>query len=213
MTSAAQTHTQTADGRSLKNPLAAAAAPSSPATQAPHLQAMQHAALTPRQEVIAEFADYLATTTSRRTKRPHEYSTINSYEQPAKNLDEWMTARGINGDFTGADTTTLNRYFRDYYDQHSQGGTHTLQRNLLQLFNFLRDEHGWPSPYTDKLNRYSQVGGRPRTLSDQFIDDLLEATAASFGVVYEMTASRSIPLNRNCVYWQSSPISIIPVPR
>jgi hypothetical protein len=36
-----------------------------------------------------------------------------------------------------------------------------LQRNLIQLFNFLQRERGHPSPYTDALNRYAEVKGRP----------------------------------------------------
>jgi hypothetical protein len=54
-----------------------------------------------------------------------------------------MTANGTAGDFTVADTATLNRYFREYYLEHGQGGTHTLQRNLIQLFNFLEHERGF----------------------------------------------------------------------
>jgi hypothetical protein len=72
-----------------------------------------------------------------------------------------MSANGIDGDFTTVDTALLNRFFREYYDTHGQGGTHTLQRNLIQLFNFLQREHGHPSPYTAALNRYAESkGGR-----------------------------------------------------
>ena len=39
-----------------------------------------------------------------------------------------MTRNGIDGDFTVIDVPTLNRYFRDYYLKHGQGGTHTIQR-------------------------------------------------------------------------------------
>jgi hypothetical protein len=45
-----------------------------------------------------------------------------------------MTASSIEGDFTAVDTALLNRYFREYYLEHGQGGTHTLQRNLIELF-------------------------------------------------------------------------------
>jgi site-specific recombinase XerD len=77
-----------------------------------------------------------------------------------------------------ADTATLNRYFREYYLEHGQGGTHTLQRNLIQLFNFLQRERDHPSPYTDALNRYAEVKGRPKTLGAEFVDDLLEVTGS-----------------------------------
>jgi hypothetical protein len=95
---------------------------------------------------------------------------------PGKNLDVWLTARGIDGDFTVVDTSLLNRYFREHYLERRQGGTHTLQRNLIQLFGFLARERGHPSPYTDGLNRYAEVKGRPKTLGAEFVDDLLEVT-------------------------------------
>lgn len=47
-----------------------------------------------------------------RDGRPYEEKTIIVYPGPAKNLDTWMTANGIEGDFAEADTATLNRYFR-----------------------------------------------------------------------------------------------------
>ena len=57
-----------------------------------------------------------------------------------------MVANGIDGDFTVVDTGMLNRYFREYYLEHGQGGTHTQQRNLIQLFNFLERERGGRHP-------------------------------------------------------------------
>jgi hypothetical protein len=53
-------------------------------------------------------------------------------------------ANGISGDFTVVDTAILNRYFREYYLKHGHGGTHTQQRSLIQLFNFLERERGLP---------------------------------------------------------------------
>jgi site-specific recombinase XerD len=45
------------------------------------------------------------------------------------------------------------------------------------LFNFLENERGFASPYSgDGLNRYAPVKGRSKTLSTDFIDDLLEVT-------------------------------------
>jgi hypothetical protein len=90
--------------------------------------------LDDRAATMAEFEEYLRTVNSR-DKRPYEKKTIIVYLGPAKNLDTWMTTNGIEGDFTEADTAMLNRYFREYYLEYGQGGTHTLQRNLLQLFN------------------------------------------------------------------------------
>lgn len=108
--------------------------------------------------------------------RPYEEATINAYVCPAKILDEWMTAKGIEGDFTVADTALLNRFFREYYRERGQGGTHTLRRNLIQLFNYLNRELGHPSLYASGLNRYAEVKGRPKTLDGDFIQALLEVT-------------------------------------
>jgi hypothetical protein len=102
-------------------------------------------ALTDRVATREEFEDYLRTTNNK-FGRPYEETTIDAYVGPAKALDDWMTARGIDGDYTAADTALLNRFFREYFREHGQGGTHTLQRNLLQLFNYLSREHGHPSP-------------------------------------------------------------------
>jgi site-specific recombinase XerD len=112
---------------------------------------------------------------------------------PGKNLDVWLTARGIDGDFTVVDTSLLNRYFREHYLERRQGGTHTLQRNLIQLFGFLARERGHPSPYTDGLNRYAEVKGRPKTLGAEFVDDLLEVTG---GVRRDFEAARDHALIR-----------------
>jgi integrase/recombinase XerD len=40
----------------------------------------------------------------------------------------------------------------------------------------LERERGFATPYADGLNRYAAVKGRPKTLSDDFVKDLLEAT-------------------------------------
>ncbi|MBV9445897.1 MAG: hypothetical protein JO345_08385 [Streptosporangiaceae bacterium] len=89
-----------------------------------------------------------------------------------------MTAQDIDGDFTVVDTGILNRYFRDYHRMHGQAGINAQQRNLLPLFKFLEEEYGHPHPYTTKLNRYTEVKGKPKTLSREFIDDLLEVPTA-----------------------------------
>jgi integrase/recombinase XerD len=89
-----------------------------------------------------------------------------------------MTEKGIDGDFTTVDTAMLNRYFRDYHQRHGQGGTNAQQRNLLPLFKFLQEEHGHPHPYTSKLNRYTEIRGRPKTLSGDFVSDVLDVTGS-----------------------------------
>jgi hypothetical protein len=120
--------------RPLKSPLATPAGaglslcPPAPGTDRPSTRQ----ALSERHETLAEFADYLRTITNR-DGRPYEEATINAYVSPVKHLDAWMTANAIDGDFCAADAAMLNRYFREYYQEHGQGGTHTHQRNLIQL--------------------------------------------------------------------------------
>ena len=161
--------------RTLKSPLAAPgqATQADVTRAASALTAAVQSPLTDRESTLAEFEGYLRTVNNR-DGRPYEEKTISVYSVPAKNLDGWLTANGIDRDFTVVDTALLNRYFREYYLEHGQGGTHTLQRNLIQLFNFLERERGFASPYTDGLNRYAAVKGRPKTLSAEFVDDLLD---------------------------------------
>jgi site-specific recombinase XerD len=183
-----------APGHPLKSPLAvaggsaASAAASATAAATPVLESV---VLSDRAATLAEFEDFLRTTNNR-DGRPFQEATINAYVSPGKNLDAWLTAKEIGGDFTVADTATLNRYFREYYLEHGQGGTHTLQRNLIQLFNFLGRERDCPSPYTDRLNRYAEVKGRPKTLAADFIDDLLEVTGGGKARDFETARDHAI---------------------
>jgi len=182
-----------APGRALKSPLAvpgAAPASANPAFGSLAL-APGRAALSDREATLAEFQGYLRTVNNR-AGRPFEEKTITAYSDPVKSLDRWMTANGIGGDFTAADTALLNRFFRDYYLEHGQGGTHTQQRNLIQLFNFLERERGFPTPYADGLNRYAAVKGRPKTLSGDFIDDLLEVTGGGRARDFETARDHAI---------------------
>ena len=144
-----------------------------------------------RAVTLDEFCDYLRTANNR-DGRPYETTTISAYLCPAKTLDAWLDAQGVEGDFTVVDTALLNRYFREYYDAHGQGGTHTHQRNLIQLFNFLDREQGHPSPYTATLNRYAEVKGRPKTLSGEFIDDLLQVTGSGKARDFEAARDHAI---------------------
>ena len=111
---------------------------------------------------------------------------------PAKHLNGWLTANGSSGDFDVVDTALLNRYFREYYLEHGQSGTHTLQRNLIQLFNFLDHERGYATPYTDGLNRYAAVKVRPKTLSADFVDELLEVTGGGRARDFETARDHAI---------------------
>ena len=106
---------------------------------------------SPRDTSIADFCDYLRTTNNR-NGRPYEDATVENYVYAARALDRWMTTKGIDGDFTVADTALLNRFLRDYFRQHGQGGTHSQQRNMRHLFSYLAREgatpplHGQPAP-------------------------------------------------------------------
>ena len=181
-------------GRALKSPLAVhgdlrpSLAAGGPGENAPLLRGT---VLSDRAATLAEFEDYLRTTNSR-DGRPYEEATINAYVSPGKTLDAWLAAEGTDGDFTSCDTATLNRFFREYYLEHGQGGTHTLQRNLIQLFSFLERERGNPSPYREGLNRYAEVKGRPKTLAADFIDDLLEVTGGGKARDFETARDHAI---------------------
>jgi integrase len=103
-----------------------------------------------------------------------------------------MTENGIKGDFTVVDARMLNRYFRDYFRERGKGGTNAQQRNLLQFFNFLEHDYGHPHPYTDELNRYAEVKGKPHTLSGEFIEDLLEVTGGGRARDFETARDHAI---------------------
>ena len=187
------TSSRRAANRALKSPLAVpgnAPASHDPAPGSPALAAGR-TELTDREETLAEFQGYLRTVNNR-DGWPYEEKTITTYSDPVKSLDRWMTANRIDGDFTVVDTATLNRYFREYYLEHGQGGTHTQQRNLIQLFNFLERERGSATPYADKLNRYAVVKGHPKTLSAEFVDDLLEVTGGGRARDFETARDHAI---------------------
>ena len=128
-----------------------------------------------RRLMISEFRDWLGTRTNR-NGRPFQPDTISAYADAAIALDAWMSAEGIEADFTGCDTRALNRFFAAYHAAHGQGGTNTKQRNLRHLFSWLERDHDHPHPYTEDLQRYGPARNRPSTLAGGFITDLLEVT-------------------------------------
>lgn len=84
----------------------------------------------------------------------------------------------------------LNRHLRWWYETHDvpksqdgqggyTGGVSTPQGSLRALFHYLADEYGHPNPYLDPaLNRYAAPAlGKPKTLSEEFIQDVLTLTA------------------------------------
>jgi hypothetical protein len=97
--------------RALKSPLAVAAPVSRQDVSigtAAQASAAAVTRLTDRESTLAEFEDYLRTVNNR-DGRPYEEKSIISYVGPGKNLDVWMAANGIDGDFTDVDTALLNR--------------------------------------------------------------------------------------------------------
>lgn len=107
--------------------------------------------------MISEFCDALRSRTNKE-KRPFQEETITAYAVAARALSSWMKEAGIDGDFK--------------------------QRNLRHLFTWLEAEYGHPHPYTDDLNRYAPVKGRPSTLSTDFIKDLIEVTGDGRGKTF-----------------------------
>ena len=82
-------------GRPLKSPLAVASSriPSPLPASAPGAASSARAAgLSKRETTIAEYEDYLRTTTNR-DDRPYEEGTINAYVSPARHLDGWMKGK------------------------------------------------------------------------------------------------------------------------
>lgn len=95
--------------RQLKSPLAAPGAGGPrPSTADPVSAVVRPVPLDDREATLADFEGYLRTVNNR-DGRPYEEKTIIVYLGPAKNQDTWMTANGIEGDFTEADAATLNR--------------------------------------------------------------------------------------------------------
>jgi hypothetical protein len=146
-----------AAGKPRKSPLRIAEA------QEPSFPTRRDNRLSPgqlRAMMISEFEQWLRSRTNQE-KRPFHEETVVAYAKAARALDAWMTTQGVEGDFTACDTAMLNRFFRDYNDTHSRGGTNTKQRNLRHLFTWLEAEYGHPHPYAGELSRYAPSAGRP----------------------------------------------------
>jgi len=146
-------------GQPMKSPLAAHSRGTThgrvPELAGSAAQGISRAEMGPRAVTLADYADYLRTTNTRKG-RPYEEKTVENYFFAGKALGTWMTGQGIDGDFTVCDTAMLNRFFRDYFAERGQGGTHSQQRNLRHLFSYLRREFDNPHPYTDDLHRYQE---------------------------------------------------------
>jgi hypothetical protein len=101
-----------------------------------------------RRLMISEFRDWLRSRTNR-NGRPFQADTISAYADAAIALDAWISAEGIEADFTACDTKALDRFSAGYFTAHGQGGTNTKRRNLRHLFSWLErenDHRGTPRP-------------------------------------------------------------------
>jgi hypothetical protein len=103
--------------------------------------------------MIGEFEQWLRSCINKE-KRPFQEETVLAYAKAARALDTWMTNHHVDGNFTACDTALLNRFFRDYHDAHTRGGTNTKQRDLRHLFTWLEADYDHPHPYTDELSRW-----------------------------------------------------------
>ncbi|MFE7514394.1 tyrosine-type recombinase/integrase [Streptomyces sp. NPDC057540] len=135
-------------------------------------------------------------TTTNKHGRPFQRTTINAYVNAGKALSAWIGSPAhVNAvgvavqSFTDVDTSTANAFFRWWYQtkdvpksQDGQGGytggVSTTQRNLRALFVYLSEEYDHPNPYLDpKFHRYAAPQlGKPKTLSEEFINDCLAIT-------------------------------------
>lgn len=149
-----------------------------------------------RAALISELDLHLSTTTNKHG-RPFQRKTINAYVNAGKALSAWIGAsQHVNAvgvvveSFMDVDTATLNHYFRWWYQTKDvpksqdgkggyTGGVNTQQRNLRALFVYLSEEYEVPNPYDDpKLHKYAAPQlGKPKTLSEEFVTDVLTLTA------------------------------------
>ncbi|MEV0690474.1 site-specific integrase [Streptomyces sp. NPDC050388] len=164
-----------------------------------HAQSAVHTLRSPediRTALLSELDLHLSTTNNKRG-RPFQRKTINAYVNAGKALSAWIGAsQHVNAagvvveSFTDVDVSTANTFFRWWYEtkdvpksQDGQGGytggVSTQQRNLRALFLYLADEYDHPNPYLDpKFNRYAAPQlGKPKTLSEEFVRDILSLTA------------------------------------
>lgn len=170
-----------------KSPLRASTATRTTGTVgAARLRAVPDGQASSRTDMLAEFTLFLRTSTNR-SGRPYQERTVQTYRDAVIALDSWMTRKRIAGDFTACNVSTLNDFFRWYWTTYDKpqgsgytGGTNTKQRNLRHLFTWLEQEYEHPHPYKDgSLKRYgAPEQGKPKTLSSDFVADMLKATGS-----------------------------------
>ncbi|WP_431036777.1 tyrosine-type recombinase/integrase [Streptomyces sp. P6-2-1] len=128
-----------------------------------------------RREFLSEFRTHLRASTNKQN-RPYSEKTITAYCKAVERLTVWMEEVEYHGDYLTLDAPTLNTFFRTYFNEHEQGGTNTVQRNLRNFFNWLEEEYDTPHPYKDRrFQRYAPIkGAKPKTLSTEFVADMLK---------------------------------------
>jgi site-specific recombinase XerD len=125
--------------------------------------------------MISEFREWMRSQTNK-YHQPYQERAIEAYAEEAMALDAWMASQDMDDDFTGCDATLLNRFFADYRESHTQGGTNTRQRNLHHVFKWLAKVREHPDPWTEELVRYGPAEVPPSTLALELIKDLLAVT-------------------------------------
>jgi integrase/recombinase XerD len=145
---------------------------------------------TDRDRQLRYFESHLRIATSKHHK-PYSEKSIRAYLESARQLDRWLTEQDHRGGFDTVDADILNRFFRAYLEGHSQGGTNTRQRNIMNLFNWLvAEEYMARSPYEDKrFARYRADVKAPDVLDDALISALLKVTS---GRDYESVRDNAI---------------------
>lgn len=121
--------------------------------------------------------------TPNRNERLSSPATVTGYVRCARVLAQWLDANGYPGDLTAAcEVDVLNQFFKDYFnatrpngEPHGQNGTAFYRRNLRTLFKWIEIIGGPPSPYrSPELHKYKEFETKPKTLSLEFIEELLD---------------------------------------
>ncbi|MEU9322203.1 tyrosine-type recombinase/integrase [Streptomyces canus] len=150
-----------------------------------------------RAAFLSDYATHLRASNNKHG-RPYQEKTVTAYTKAVRALDSWMTEQGMEGDYLSVDTATLNLFFRAYHQAHEQGGTNTVQRNLRTFFTWLEEEYDHANPYRDKkLQRYAApTGVKPKTLSSEFVVDMLKVTGNGHPRVREFEKVRDHAIMR-----------------
>lgn len=146
-----------------------------------------------REMMLGHYEQHLQTATNR-NGRPFDAKTIRAYMHAARLLARFLDRQEIEGDLTAAcDPRVLNAFLRSYLTGHTQNGTANIQRNLRTLFNWLEVETEIESPYRSRvLDRYRALETKPKTLTHDFIQELLaDCKGHGFTAVRDVVADKT----------------------